>query len=209
MIDQLILVRHGETVHNAARIAQGWSDSVLSPDGERQVASLAARLASLAPTALYSSPLERAMATARRIAEAAGLEIRVLDELKEMNYGRWEGRQFLDVRREESDHFRRWIADPDCPCPGGESHNDVKRRLERAFEAIRANANGQPERAIAVMHGTAIRIAATILMNLDLSAAPHFAQDNASINVFAWRGERFVLKLWNDTAHCEERRAGA
>ncbi|HXG58809.1 MAG TPA: histidine phosphatase family protein, partial [Thermoanaerobaculia bacterium] len=154
-------------------------------------------------TRLYSSPLERAMTTARAIAGATGLPIHVLDELKEMSYGGWEGRSFLEVRRDEQEAFRRWIDDPDSPCPGGESHNDVRRRIERAFAAMREQTNGQPSRVVAVMHGTAIRIAATILLNVPVLAARHLAQDNASISVFDWRGERYVMKVWNDTTHCE------
>jgi broad specificity phosphatase PhoE len=56
-------------------------------------------------------------------------------------------------------------------------------------------------RVVAVSHGTAIRIAATALLQLPIGAARHFAQDNASVNIFVRRGDKFVLKLWNDTSH--------
>lgn len=203
MIEQLVLVRHGETVHNAAGIAQGWNDSALSDHGARQVELLAERIAALKPNALFSSPLARALATARPIAEATGLEIRTLDELREMNYGGWEGKSFLDVRRDDEAIYRRWIDDADCPCPGGESHNDLRSRLARAFELIEASANGEPLRAVAVTHGTAIRVAATVLLDVPTMTSRHFAQDNAAINLFVRRGGRPVLKLWNDTSHCQ------
>lgn len=203
MIDQLILVRHGETVHNVARIAQGWNDSALSDRGQKQVRQLADRIVSYAPNALFSSSLERAMTTARAIAEQTGLTIQPLDELREMNYGRWENRSFLDVRREDADIYEKWIADPDCPCPGGESHNDVVRRFRSAIEKVEASANGSALRPVLVTHGTAIRVGATALLGLSVGASRHFAQDNASINVFVRRGELFVLKRWNDTSHCE------
>jgi len=204
VIDQLILVRHGETVHNAAGIAQGWNDSALSDRGAQQVLHLAARIARLRPTALFSSPLPRARATAQAIADATGLEIRTLDDLREMNYGGWEGKSFLDVRRHDEAVYRRWIGDPDVPCPGGgESHTDLRERLERAFQAIESSANGQPLRAVAVSHGTAIRVAATALLDIPTLASRFFAQDNAAMNLFVRRGERLVLKLWNDTSHCE------
>lgn len=194
--DQLILVRHGETLHNVAGIAQGWGDSALSDRGEQQVRRLAERLVAYRPDAIYSSPLLRARSTAEAIAAATGLEVRMLDELREMNYGGWEGKSFLDVRRDDADLYRRWIADADCPCPEGESHNDVRQRIERAFARIEA------ERPVVVAHGTAIRIGATALMDVPVMASRHFAQDNAALNVFLWRGERWVLKLWNDTTHC-------
>lgn len=203
MIDQLVLVRHGETVHNAAGIAQGWQDSALSERGAQQVLRLAERIARMKATALFSSPLSRAMATAQAIADATGLEIKTLDELREMNYGGWEGKSFLDVRRDDADIYHRWVDDPDCPCPGGESHNDLRGRMEYAFRAIEASANGQPLRAVVVTHGTAIRVAATALLGVPTMTSRFFAQDNAAMNVFVRRGSRLIMKLWNDTTHCE------
>jgi len=188
---QLILVRHGQTVDNVAGIAQGWNDSALSDIGQTQVQRLAERLASLQPTAIYSSPLGRALATAEAIAAATGLPITQLPELREMNYGGWEGRSFLDVRREDEPAYQRWIADEEATCPDGESHADVRRRLVRAIRQINS------ERPIVVTHGTAIRIAATALLELPTMAARNFAQDNAALNVFVWRTNHWVLKVWN------------
>jgi broad specificity phosphatase PhoE len=194
---QLILVRHGETVHNVARITQGWSDSDLSELGRAQVQRLAQRLVSMQPTALYSSPLGRAMSTAQAIADATGLEIVKLEDLREMNYGRWEGRSFMDVRQEDEDVYQRWITDESSPCPGGESHADVRRRMERAFAQV------DSDRAIVVAHGTANRIGAAALLNLPVMAAMHFAQDNAALNLFIQRPDgRWILKHWNDNTHC-------
>ena len=195
MISQLILIRHGETVQNAAGIAQGWNDSALSELGERQVRAVAQRLHVYGADALYSSPLGRAMSTAAIISEALGLEIRTLDGLREMGYGRWEGQSFREVRKADHEIFLRWSVDADCPSPEGESHNDVRRRIAEALTQVEA------ARPIIVTHGTAIRIAATLLMELPVMASRLFAQDNAAINVFERRGDRMVLKLWNDTNH--------
>src|SRR2546430_440822 len=107
MIQQLILIRHAETLHNVAGITQGWSDSALSERGERQAHALAARAAQLAPDALFSSPLPRAMTTARAIAESSGLEIVLLDDLREMNFGHWEGQSFREIRRTDAEAARR------------------------------------------------------------------------------------------------------
>jgi broad specificity phosphatase PhoE len=194
--EQLILIRHGETVHNVAGIAQGWNDSALSERGRQQVARLAARVAMMGVDAIYSSSLDRAFATATVIADATKLAITKLDDLREMNYGGWEGRSFLDVRRDDAPVYRRWISDPDAACPDGESHNDVRTRLERAFAGMRGR------RVVAVTHGTAIRVAATALLELPTLAAARFAQQNAAINIFVRRDDHFVLKVWNDTTHC-------
>ncbi len=205
MIEQLILVRHGETIHNVAGIAQGWNDSALSENGVLQVQRLAERLRAYRMTAIYSSPLPRAFATAKAISEHTGLEIEVLDDLREMNCGRWEGRAFLRIREEEPELFRRWAADPEYPCPEGESHAQVRRRMESALRTIEAQSNGAetPERVIVVSHGTAIRLAATHLLGVDVRVARSLAQDNAAINLFVCRADRWVMKIWNDATHCE------
>lgn len=203
MIEQLILVRHGETVDNARGITQGWNDSDLSDAGRRQVRALARRAKSFTPTAIFTSSLPRAIATAEAIAGETGLPITPLDDLREMNCGRWEGVSFLKVRESEPDLYRSWINDPTVACPGGESHADLAQRLERAFEAIRGWDTNR-SRPIVVSHGMAIRVAVTTLLGLSLSALRNFAQDNAALNVFIWRSDRFVLKLWNDTTHCAE-----
>jgi broad specificity phosphatase PhoE len=194
-IERLIFVRHGETVHNVDGIAQGWNDSALSPRGEQQVAALAERIAAMDVDALYSSTLNRALSTARAIAKLTKHEIIPLDDLREMNYGGWEGQSFLDVRKNDEATYQRWIDDGDVPCPHGESHNDVRRRIEAAVSVM------EGRRVVAVSHGTAIRIAATALLQLPIGAARHLAQDNASVNIFMRRGDRFILKLWNDASH--------
>ena len=194
MSRELILVRHGETVHNVARITQGWSDSELSERGRGQVLQLAERIQAMKPTALYSSPLGRAISTAQAIADATGLEIVPLDDLREMNYGRWEGRAFLDIRKEDEEIYKRWIVDEHCPCPEGESHVDVRTRLGRVFESLNS------ERPVLVSHGTAIRIGMTALLDIPVMSALRFAQDNAAINQFVQRWDgRWILKVWNRT----------
>jgi broad specificity phosphatase PhoE len=217
VIEQLLLVRHGETDHNVAGIAQGWNDSPLSTRGRDQVQRLAGRIAGHEPDAIFCSPLGRAVSTAEAIAKVTGLEITLVDDLREMSYGSWENRSFLDVRRDDADNFSRWISDPDFASPGGESHTEVRNRVDRGIRhhlgflprdgqelswQLPDDMTSQPKRPIVVSHGTAIRIVATAILELPVSASRHLAQDNASLNHFLWRADRWVLKVWNDTTHC-------
>lgn len=202
MIQRLIVIRHGETVDNLRGVAQGWRDSELSPRGRAQVERIAERIRALAPDALFCSTLPRAITTAGVIGRALGLEAVQLDDLREMNCGEWEGISFVEVRQNDPDLYRRWSTDPHEPCPGGESYSDVRARIARGVEAIREQMNGQPSTVAVVSHGTAIRLLATHLLGLPLEAARHFAQDNAAVNVFEWRGGRWVLRTWNDVTHC-------
>jgi broad specificity phosphatase PhoE len=202
MIQKLVVIRHGETVDNLRGVAQGWRDSELSPRGKAQVERVAARVIELAPAVLFCSTLPRAITTATAIGQRLGLEPIPLDDLREMNCGEWEGVAFADVRRENPELFERWSNDPHEPCPGGESHRDVRERMARALEAIGERVNGGPSTVALVSHGTAIRLLATHLLGLPLEAVRHFAQDNAAVNVFEFRGDRWVLRTWNDVAHC-------
>lgn len=204
MIRRVVFIRHGETLDNARGVAQGWSDSPLSPRGIEQVEKLASRVASYRPTALYASTLMRARSTAERIASAIGLPVTLLDDLREMHCGEWEGVNFNHVRETQSDFFARWSADPHLACPGGgESFEDVRRRMRSALQQIREKEVVPGEACVVIVsHGTAIRIAATEMLRLPLETARSFAQDNTAINVFDWRGDRYVLKVWNDATHC-------
>lgn len=177
-----------------AGVAQGWGDSELSDRGRQQVARVAERLATVEADALFSSPLKRALTTAEQISRSTGLPVQQLDDLREMNYGRWEGRKFLEVRKTDAESYQRWITDDEFACPDGESHAQVRARIVAAL-----NRASTQKRAILVTHGTAIRVAATVLLGLPLSAARNFAQDNAAINIFVRRGEYWVMKCWNDT----------
>lgn len=199
---RLILARHGETVDNVRRVAQGWSDSSLSERGQTQVRQLARRCLDLGVTALYSSTLPRAVSTAKAISEEIGIEPMFLDELKEMNCGEWEGSSFIDVKDGNPALYAAWTRDPHLPCPSGESFHDVLVRLRRAL--ARVEADGRDDCALLVSHGTAIRIAATELLGVPLSVARQFAQDNAAINIFEVLPERVVLRVWNDVSHCSD-----
>jgi phosphoserine phosphatase len=183
-------------LHNVAGVAQGWGDSELSGRGQQQVARVAERLKNVGADVLFSSPLQRALTTAQKISESTGLEIHTLDDLREMNYGRWEGQKFLDVRKVDEEDYQRWISDDEFACPDGESHAQVRARIVRALSLVSGSTQ---KRAILVTHGTAIRVAVTVLLGLPLSTSRNFAQDNAAINVFNRRGDHWVLKSWNDT----------
>lgn len=202
----LILVRHGETVDNVNGVAQGWSDSPLTDAGRRQVRSLALRLKDFAPTSLWSSTLPRALTTAQEIAAELSHEVRPLDDLREMNCGRWEGQSFRDVRANERELYELWRTDPLVACPDGESFHDVAERMKQAIEAI-VGENGAGARPVIVSHGTAIRLVTCELIGLPMQLSRKLIQQNAAINVLERRDGDYFLKTWNDSTHCliEER----
>ena len=203
MLKRLIAVRHGETVDNARGVAQGWSDSELSEEGIEQAHKLAQRLRDEDTTSIFCSTLPRARKTAEIIAAETKLEVTELDDLRELNVGEWEGIEFEHVRQSEPERFRAWISDPEVSCPGGESFSQLDGRMKRALDRIERDETNDGSDAIplVVSHGLAIRILASRLLGFPLGVAFNLLQDNAAINVFERRSNRYLLRSWNDTSH--------
>lgn len=136
---RLVLVRHGDTPFNAEDRYAGRSEVPLSAEGRAQVAALAGRVAKLVPAvaAVVSSPLQRCTATAAAIAAATGGPPVVVEaDLIECDLGDWEGHTFAEVRAEWPDELDAWLASTSAPAPGGESLQQVARRVRRATSAL-------------------------------------------------------------------------
>ncbi|MBW1712574.1 MAG: histidine phosphatase family protein, partial [Deltaproteobacteria bacterium] len=95
---RVFLIRHGVVVPEARNRFNGSTEAALDPEGERQIKRLADYLQSAPPQALYTSPLERCLASAQVLAQAFSLEVRVEPDLKEMDFGQLDGLSFSQVR---------------------------------------------------------------------------------------------------------------
>jgi len=142
----LVLVRHGQTLHNLAGRLAGWTDSPLSDVGRRQAEFVAAHIASrFKLTAIYASPLQRARLTARTIGRRTGLEPTYRDDLKELNFGDLENKTESEI---SASHPGIWAAsqvldDHAFSWPNGEARHLFYDRVERAFAEIAAAHSGQ------------------------------------------------------------------
>jgi broad specificity phosphatase PhoE len=126
---RLFVVRHGRTGGNAKRYV-GWEDVPLDEVGHEQARAVADLLGAETIDAVYASPLSRALDTARPLAERQGAPLRVREELKEIDYGRYQGRLKADgPLRLRQEHLFDAM-------PGGESLHDVFRRVERVHAEL-------------------------------------------------------------------------
>jgi broad specificity phosphatase PhoE len=107
------LVRHGEASAPPGA-AIGHSDPPLNGRGSRQVARLAKRLADQPVQRVFSSDLQRARVTAERIAAGHGLAVDVCPELREIDFGAWEGRALGDLWTEKPEEAATWERDLRC-----------------------------------------------------------------------------------------------
>ncbi|SHK16207.1 histidine phosphatase family protein [Rhodothermus profundi] len=205
-ITTLYFVRHGETDYNRHGIVQGRGvDAPLNEHGQRQAEALARRFAEVALDAIYTSPLQRARATAEAVRQYhPDLPFYQMADLEEMDWGDLEGKPCAppydaQIRR----IYERWQAgDYAYPVPGGESVLDVQRRALRALQTILARHEG--EAVLVVTHGRFLRILlASILPEYGLARMEALPHTNTAVNHLVCENGRFRALRLNCTAHLE------
>jgi broad specificity phosphatase PhoE len=133
----IYFLRHGETTASQKGGYCGTLDPELTPQGYQMAEEFADAYNSLPWAAVFSSPLRRAVATAKPLREATGIRMRLKEGLREIAYGQWEGKTPEEVNREFHDAYVRWLADPGWNAPtGGERGTDIARRSSKSEEAI-------------------------------------------------------------------------
>jgi len=189
----IVLLRHGETALNAARVLQP-ADTPLSPRGLAQARAAARALATRRIAAIVSSDLPRAWQTADALARLTGLEIAVEPLLQERNFGDLRGRPYDTLG-----------YDPlamDAAPPGGESFADFQARVEQAFARLverRASLQGD---LVAVSHGLVIHAMLAAHATLDASILLPQRIGNASITVLA-AGAPHPVAVLDDVRHLQ------
>ncbi|HEY6749205.1 MAG TPA: bifunctional RNase H/acid phosphatase [Mycobacteriales bacterium] len=198
---RLILVRHGSTELSGQRYS-GRGDPALNEVGRAQARALAARLAPLKAEepAVVSSPLQRAVATATLIAEALGTTVETDDGLVELDFGQWEGRTFAEVKRGWRAERAAFRTDPSAPAPGGESVDQVNRRVRRARDRIIAAHPGGT--VVVVSHVTPIKVLLCAALAAPAPSVFRLHLNTASVSTVDWYPDRVPLvRLVNDTSH--------
>ena len=197
---RIVLVRHAETEEAARGRCYGRLDIPLSPRGLLQAQALADVLAGLPFAALYSSPLARALDTARPIAAAQALAPIVLDALAELDFGEVDGLTYDEIEAERPELFRAWMDDPArVRFPGGESLADLRARVLPALEPIRARHDRE---AVAVVaHGGVIRVVLAEALGLADGALFRLDQAEGGVSVVDWLQGAPLLRALNATLY--------
>ncbi len=197
---RLLLVRHGQTVWNHDARYQGHTDIELSETGFNQAHLLAERLASEPVQAVYASDLKRAFETARILAIPHKLKVQAIPNLREINFGAWEGLTFEEIKTRFRELAAHWYTSPaKIQIPQGETFAQLK---ERAYNTIlELVKKHEKETIIVVTHGGTIRTIICALLDIDLNHAFRIRQDNGALNIIEYYQDRGVLCLLNDTYH--------
>jgi broad specificity phosphatase PhoE len=139
-----VLLRHGDTQLSPEHRFSGLRDLPLSANGTRQAQAAAGRLASGAPIdAVVSSPLQRAVATAAIAAGELGLTAATDDDLRETDFGDWDGFTLEEIQQRWPAAAAAWRRDPGQAPPGGESFVDTARRVNLACDRLLRDHGGQ------------------------------------------------------------------
>lgn len=155
---EALLVRHGQSTANAERVWQGRIDYPLSTEGRDQALRAGRSMAGLTPARIYSSPLARAIQSARIIAGEIGhppKEIQRLEDLTERSGGMLEGHTWEEFETTYPERARRFFELPDderWEYLGAESTADALSRMRRALETVQSR-HERGETAILVSHG--------------------------------------------------------
>ena len=189
---RLWLVRHGET--EWARLGRHTSrtDVPLTDRGRIEAAAVGRRLQGHRFVAVLSSPMSRALETAR--IAGFGDRAEVLDDLREWDYGADEGRTTAEIR-EAGDGRERWTIWRDGP-RGGEPIEQVGERADRVI----ARAHDQPGDVLVFAHGHVLRVLAARWLTLPPIDGRHFALGTATISVLGWERDTPVIERWNEAA---------
>ena len=197
---KLILVRHGETVLNRQRRVLGRGDFPLTELGRLQAQAAGRALGRHRPSALYSSPVARAMETARIIGRIRGLEVVPLPGMAEADAGDLEGLTGEEFRRRFPDFVRRWSQDPaTARMPGGETLQEVQ---ERAWRAVMELEEAHPGETVAVVSHYMVTSAFLCrLLGVPLRWFDRLRQDVGAIATVRMDGDGGALLSLNDTCH--------
>lgn len=192
-VTRLFLVRHGSTEANERRpfVLQGCEiDGPLTPIGHRQADELARFLDGVEFSAIYASPMLRALQTVARCAEPRGLNVVPMESLKECRVGRWQGLSWDQIREHDPAECERFLADPARePHPDGESYLDLHARVVPAIDGILAAHPGQ--NVLVVAHNMVNRAYLAHLLGIDLRFARRIRQSNCCVNLIH-RGSEFT-----------------
>jgi broad specificity phosphatase PhoE len=186
-VRRLVLVRHASTAWSRSGRHTGRTDIPLDDEGRVAAAALTSDLKAFGPSAVYSSPLRRALETCA----LGGLteNVQIDPNLLEWDYGQYEGLTTAEI--EQTRPGWRLFSDG---CPGGESASDVGRRVD-AF--LRRIAEAADDSVIVFAHGHVLRVLAARWLALPPARGASFRLDAASISTLGWEHDTPTIATWN------------
>jgi len=196
----LYLVRHGRTAFNHENRVQGQNPIPLDGEGFAQARRLRDRLAEAAFVEAYCSDLLRTRQVCETILSNGSVTHSESSDLRELDYGEWEGLSINEVKERYPEEFSGMLAgENDCAPPGGESVTQLLERTGRFVEQVRDRAT--EGNVLVVCHGGSLRGLIVHLLGVPETTFWNFQVDLASVSIVNIYPGRTVLALLNDTSH--------
>ena len=198
----LYLLRHGQTEASKGHLFCGAHSEVqLTTDGIAMAEAFAAAYRDVPWAGVYCSPQRRARLTAAPLCAAAGIEPRICDELREIDYGAWEGLSTEETDRLFHDEYVAWGADPAWnPPTGGETAMALAARVSHLVETIKQeHANGD---VLLVSHKATIRVLLCSLLGIDVGRfRSRLDYPTGSVSVVEFAAHGPLLRVFADRSH--------
>jgi len=189
------LIRHAATENMEGR-CYGWHDVPLSQNGIGQAENLAKRLARSRLSAVYASPLRRALETARILAAPHDVSVETIEGLAEIHFGDFEGLSYKEIQERFPETYQQWMDQPTAVrFPNGEDFQTLQRRALAAISSILARNVGK---SIAVVtHAGIVRTLLADALGIPDSRIFRLAQDYAAINRIDYDDHGATVKVVN------------
>jgi broad specificity phosphatase PhoE len=203
---EILLVRHGQTEWNVEEVFRGRAEVDLNETGARQAELVGEYLRTLKIEAVYSSPLGRAIRTARAIARHHNIDAEAAPGLIDLDFGQWQGLCVPEVKVRYGQLYDEWLKHPEqVHLPGGESLADVRDRVVRFVNEV---VNRHRGRVVLVSHRAVTKVLICALLGLDNSHFWNVRHDTCGVTTFNYEDARFVLIGHNDTCFLKSTQKG-
>lgn len=190
----ILLIRHGDNDFLGKRLAGRLTGVDLNARGVQQAAAVADALGEAPITAVYSSPLERAVQTARPLAARLNLPLHIHAGLIEIDVGDWQGKSIRQLARTKLWKIVQQKPSEFC-FPGGETFITARQRVVAALEEIKAG-SGEKDMVACFSHSDTIKLAVSHYLAMPLDAFQRINVETASITALALReGNSFLITL--------------
>jgi 2,3-bisphosphoglycerate-dependent phosphoglycerate mutase len=199
-VTKFVVVRHGETVWNAAGRIQGHLDSPLNTEGLAQAELLAECLAQERFDAVYCSDLGRTQQTIQPYLRKTGASVVLCPRLRERHLGVLQGFTAAESSSRFPDVYARFHArESEYLVPQGESIRDVFERTRQRFEDLAAEHPGQS--VLVVTHGGILDVLNRFVRGIALDHPRDFTVYNSSINRLRHADGKWSIEKWGDISH--------
>lgn len=201
MSTTLILVRHGQTEWNRVERFRGRYDIPLNKTGIAQAGKTARYVSqNWKPAAIYSSPLGRAVETARPIAKSCNLPLQLHEGLIDVNYGAWQGLTPDEARITWPELVKTWYEHPEkVQIPDGESLAEARQRVIKSLREICLLHAGKE--IVLVSHNDMIRLILMEMLGIDNDRFWSLRQDNCAVSLVEVIENKHLVRSMNCTAH--------